>query len=177
MGHPVNWFEIEGPDGKALSSFYKKVFSWKVSSGAGGMTMVTAEPGGIAGGIVPSRDGSAAVRVYVSVADIDAHLAKVEKAGGKRVMDKMELPEGWGWIGMFLDPAGNQVGLWQPGAMTAPQPEPVAEKKPAAKKKAAAKKPAAKKAAPAKVVAKAKPAKAKAAAKAKPAKKAKRGKR
>lgn len=177
MAHPVNWFEIDGADGKALAAFYKKVFGWKMSAGGGGMMMVSSEPGGIPGGIATSMDGTSRVQIYVSVADIDNHLAKIEKAGGKTAMARMELPGGWGFIAGFTDPANNWIGLWQPGAAAAGQA--AAKEEPKAKpgaKKAAAKKPAAKKPA-AKVAPKAKPApKAKAAAK--PAKKAKkRGKR
>lgn len=142
MAHPVNWFQIfTGGDGKALAAFYKKVFGWKTSpSPDGSMEMIAPEADGIPGGIGKSQDGKAGVAVYVSVEDIDTHLKKIAKAGGKGVMPKMPLPGNMGFIAGFLDPAGNWTGLWQPPA------------KAPAKKAAPAKKPAAKKAAPAKKV-------------------------
>src|SRR5689334_23138731 len=123
----------------------------------GTMQMVAAEKGGIAGGVGPSRDGNHNVTVYANVDDIAAHLKRIQDAGGEVAMPPMELPEGMGWIAGFTDPAGNWVGLWQPGKPPAPAKK--AARKPA--KKAAGKK------APAK----------KAPAKKAPAKKKKRGKK
>ena len=168
MAHPVTWFQISGKDGPALEDFYKKIFDWKMSpSPDGTMQMVHPDEGGIAGGVGASRDGNHSVTVYANVDDIAAHLKKIQDAGGEVAMPPMELPEGMGWIAGFMDPAGNWVGLWQPGKQPDAPAKP-AKKKAAAKKsakKAAAKKPpkaakkvakaAAKKAAPAKPAAKA----------------------
>ena len=147
MGHPVNWFMISGPNPQTLSGFYKKIFGWKMSAmPAGGGMMVAKEEGGIDGGIGQSMDGQPRVPIYVGVADIDAHMKKIAKAGGAATMPKMELPAGMGFIAHFMDPDGNHVGLWQPGQVAAP-PKAKAAAKPAPKAKAAAKKPAPKKAA------------------------------
>ena len=170
MGHPVNWFHIQGSDVKALEGFYKRAFGWKMSPGPGGMVFVAADEGGIQGGIAPAMDGQSAVHIYVGVSNIDALLAKIQKAGGALAMPKMDLPDGMGAVAGFADPAGNFVGLWQAGAaMAAAAPKAkAAAKKPAAKKPAAKKRAAkAKPAAKAKVAPKAKPAKKKAAKKAK----------
>jgi predicted enzyme related to lactoylglutathione lyase len=145
VAHPVTWFQISGKDGAALEDFYKKIFDWKMTSSPdGSMQMVDAEEGGIPGGIGPSRDGSHSVTVYANVDDIAAQLKKIQDAGGEIAMPPMELPQGMGWIAGFTDPAGNWVGLWQPGK---PPEAPPKAKKPAkakpkapAKKKAAAKK-------------------------------------
>jgi predicted enzyme related to lactoylglutathione lyase len=157
VAHPVTWFQISGRDGAALEDFYKKIFDWKMTTSPdGSMQMVDAEEGGIPGGIGPSRDGSHSVAVYANVDDIAAHLKKVQDAGGEIAMPPMELPQGMGWIAGFTDPAGNWVGLWQPGKP--PEAPPKAAKKSA--KKAPAKKAVAKKApAPKKAPAKKAPAK------------------
>jgi predicted enzyme related to lactoylglutathione lyase len=135
VAHPVTWFQISGRDGAALEAFYKDIFDWKMSpSPDGTMAMVAAEKGGIPGGVGASRDGNASVSVYANVDDIAAHLKKVQDAGGQVAMPPMELPEGMGWIAGFIDPAGNWVGLWQPG-----KPPPAAKR---ASKRAAKKAPA-----------------------------------
>src|SRR5258708_40084722 len=113
MGNPVNFFQITATDGGPLMSFYKQVFSWKTSSLPDGTMMVASEKGGIAGGVGSSQNGGASVTVYVDVADIGAHLSKVEQAGGTTAMPPMELPGGMGTIAGFKDPAGNWIGLWQ----------------------------------------------------------------
>src|SRR5262249_8289518 len=117
VAHPVTWFQISGKDGSALEAFYREIFDWKMSpSPDGSMQMVSPEKGGIAGGVGASRDGNSNVTVYANVDDIAAHLKKIQDSGGEVAMPPMELPEGMGWIAGFTDPAGNWVGLWQPGA-------------------------------------------------------------
>jgi hypothetical protein len=105
--------------------------------------MVSPEKGGIAGGVGASRDGNHNVTVYANVDDIAAHLKLIQDAGGEVAMPPMELPEGMGWIAGFTDPAGNWVGLWQPGKRPASAKR--AARKPAKKAPAkAARKPAGK---------------------------------
>lgn len=133
MSNPVNWFQISAKDAKPLNSFYKKVFSWKMDKGPMGMQFVAAEKGGIPGGLANSQDGKSSVAIYVNTDNIVKQLAKIEKAGGKTAMPPMPLPEGMGTIAGFLDPAGNWIGLWEPGT------KPAKSKKKSAKKKAAGK--------------------------------------
>jgi len=123
VGHPVNWFQISGPSGAPLQSFYKEVFGWKMQPGGGGVAMIAADkPDGIPGGVGASQDGKASVAVYVSVKNLEQHLGRVESAGGHAAMQPIELPEGMGRIAGFIDPAGNWIGLWQPGkASSAPK--------------------------------------------------------
>ncbi|MBE7480342.1 MAG: VOC family protein [Polyangiaceae bacterium] len=174
MGHPVNWFQVSGSDGKSLQDFYKKIFAWRMSpSPDGSMMMVAKEEGGIEGGISKSMDGQSGVTFFVSVADIDAHLKKIAKAGGTIAMPKLKLDAGMGFIAGFRDPAGNWIGLWQAGKAPAPKKAAKAAPKatPPAKAKAAPKTtPAAKVKAPPKTTP---AAKAKAAPKTTPAAKVK----
>lgn len=120
MANPVSFFQIQGGDAKGLTAFYKKVFGWKMAPAkdSGGMMMVAAETGGIAGGIGASMDGNKSVSVYVSVTDLERNLAKIKAAGGQPAMDPFELPGGMGRIAGFIDPVGNWIGLWDPGQPT-----------------------------------------------------------
>jgi hypothetical protein len=117
MSHPVTWFQISGSSGKKLQTFYAKVFGWNMTPGpaSGDIMFVEREADGIPGGIVSSVDGSPSVAIYVHTDDIRAQLAKAERAGGKQVMDPMQLPNDMGTIAGFVDPAGNWIGLWSPG--------------------------------------------------------------
>ncbi len=126
MAHPVTWFQIAGPDDRALVRFYEKLFGWRTQSTPGevGYHMVAPEAGGIAGGIGASRDGNASVSVYVDVDDLERTLKKIEAAGGKTALEPMDLPQGMGRIAGFYDPAGNWVGLWQPGKPAEVQAKP-----------------------------------------------------
>lgn len=143
MSHPVNWFQIGGPNGKDLQRFYKTVFGWKMQPNPGptDMMMVAPEKGGVPGGIGTSQNHMPSVAVYVSVSDIDAAFGKIHESGGRVAMPKMDLPGGMGTIAGFTDPAGNWIGLWAPGkGGAAPKRTAAAAKKKsgAAKKKAVA---------------------------------------
>ena len=49
---------------------------------------------------------------YVDVEDIDAAMARIVEAGGKVVVARQEVP-GMGAFGLFEDPEGRVLGVWQ----------------------------------------------------------------
>jgi len=114
--NPVLWFEVIGKDGKALRSFYSKLFDWKVQEAdpAGGFDYGTVNPddGGIGGGIGTSPDGSSGFATfYVEVDDLDSVLAKAEKLGGKTVMPATEIPGMNLKFAYLTDPEGHVIGI------------------------------------------------------------------
>ena len=118
MGSPVMHFEIGGPDGPALQQFYRDLFGWKVdvqSAEMGNYGLVSANEGGIGGGLLPTTDGMPVrsyVTFYVQVDDIQVALDKLAGMGGNPIMPPMEIAPGMGHIAMFADPAGNSIGLY-----------------------------------------------------------------
>ena len=114
--NPVLWFEVVGKDGKALRSFYSKLFDWKVQQAEpeGGFDygMVHADNGGIGGGIGTTPDGSSGFATfYVEVDDLDSVLAKAEKLGGKTVMPATEIPGMNLTFAYLSDPEGHVIGI------------------------------------------------------------------
>lgn len=114
--NPVLWFEVMGKDGKALRSFYSKLFGWKIEAAdpASGFDygMVTANDGGVGGGIGSSPDGSSGFATfYVEVEDLDKVLAQAEKLGGKTVMPATDIPGMNLKFAYFTDPEGHVIGL------------------------------------------------------------------
>jgi hypothetical protein len=105
---------------------------------------------------------------YVQVDSVKATIAKAVKAGATAMLPFQEIGE-MGAIGIFSDPQGCAIGVWEAKAGAVPPPA-AEEKAPAAKK--AAKKAPAKAAVPAKKAAKASAAKKAPAKAAAPAKKA-----
>jgi len=165
MPNPFAHVELNTDDVKKAKKFYQAVFAWKLNDMPDmGYTMIDVS-GGVGGGMQKkqSADAPSAWLPYVHVDDVKATIAKAAKAGATILLPFQEIGE-MGAIGIFVDPAGATLGLWEE-KQGAAQPPP-AEEKPARKtaKKAPAKKAAAK-AAPA--PAKKAPAK-KAAAKAAP---------
>jgi predicted enzyme related to lactoylglutathione lyase len=107
-------FEIVGKDGKALQAYYSALFGWKLNTdNPGGYGMTSPEATGPIVGIGSTPDGSAGhVTGYVTVADIDATLARAVALGGKVIMPKF-LPGGGATIALVADPEGHVVGLTQ----------------------------------------------------------------
>lgn len=148
MSHAINWFQISGPNGHALQKFYTQAFGWalqNIPGDNGDLKMVPAGKDGIAGGIGTSHNKQPSVAVYISVGDIDAQFAKIQRAGGRMVMPKTELSGNMGHVAGFTDPAGNWIGLWMaPADGAAPKaPKASAKKAGSARKKTASKKKAA----------------------------------
>ena len=118
MGNPVVHFEIAGPDGPALRQFYGDLFGWEIQVQGEEMHnygLVSANEGGIGGGLFPTAEGTPArsyVTFYVQVDNIQAALDRAAGMGGKAIVPPMEIAPGMGSIAMFEDPAGNTLGLY-----------------------------------------------------------------
>ena len=111
--HKIVHWELMGPDAGALNSFYHELFGWKSEEvpGFGGYSMVAEDDSGLSGAIGAGNEHMPAYQtMYIEVASVDEHLAKVEASGGSTVMPRTIVP-GMVTFGMFHDPAGNLVGL------------------------------------------------------------------
>ncbi len=159
MANPFAHIELNTNDLPKAKKFYRALFDWKLAD----MPMVPYTMidvgGGTGGGMQtkPLPEAPTAWLPYVQVDDVKKTLKKAEKAGAAIVMEYTPI-DAMGAIGVFIDPAGAMLGLWEMGAAatTSAAEKPAQAKKAAAKparaKKAAAK-PLARKKAPAKPVA------------------------
>ncbi len=110
--------ELSTPDVAGSKKFYKSLFEWKVEGlgkafadysmiqvgkGTGGGMMQAPTPG-VPGAWLP----------YVEVADVRKTIAKARKLGAQVRVDYMEIPGGMGAFGVFIDPMGAALGVWQP---------------------------------------------------------------
>ena len=115
MKPAVQHFEINANDYKKAQDFYRSVFDWDINEHEG-MSYALVEPGrdkSIGGGIGPVQAGQQpSVTFYITVDDIDAYLAKVEKAGGKTVLPQTPIPN-VGACALFSDLDGNVLGLYK----------------------------------------------------------------
>ena len=101
------------------SEFYAKLFDWQMEQNASASYMK------LAGGNGPSAGWFRADLVqspgpvaYLPVDDLEAKLAEVEEAGGRILVRTLPFAGG-GEIGLFADPDGNVLGLWQRKGATA----------------------------------------------------------
>ncbi|HUS15574.1 MAG TPA: VOC family protein, partial [Chloroflexia bacterium] len=110
--------EIPGADNQALGAFYQNTFGWNVNLDATFNYLQFSTGGETNGAFVPNSGdmwagtGPNSPIFYLGTDDIAGDLAKVEAAGCRLLVPKMEIP-GVGWMGMFVDPAGNHVGLFE----------------------------------------------------------------
>jgi hypothetical protein len=107
-------FEIVGKDGPALQRYYADLFGWALdTSHPGGYGMTDPSATGLIVGIGATPDGSAGhVTGYVTVADIDATLAKATDLGGRVIMPKFS-PDGNAQLALVADPEGHVLGITQ----------------------------------------------------------------
>jgi predicted enzyme related to lactoylglutathione lyase len=169
MPNPFAHVELSTDDIKKAKKFYQAVFGWKLNDlPAMEYTMIDVG-GGVGGGMQKLKmPGQVPAWLpYVLVDDVKATMAKATKGGATAILPFQEIGD-MGAIGIFSDPSGAPLGLWEAGKGAAPPPPPVEKAAAPAKKKAPAKKAAAPEPAPAKKA----PAKAASPAKKAPAKKA-----
>ena len=127
MDNTIVHFEIPADNIEELSKFYSSLFNWKIiHSPVEGMdywvihTVPTDEKGmlqrpGVNGGMFPRAPEQKGINPvnYITVENIDEHMEKVTKLGGKILMPKQQVPT-VGYIALATDPEGNQFGLLQP---------------------------------------------------------------
>jgi uncharacterized protein len=114
MSGKVVHFEIPIDDPDRAVTFYGQAFGWGLDRW-GPMeywTTAAGEGEGIGGALTRRSAESPAITFYISVDDIDAALDAVERAGGRRLTDRMPIPT-VGWSALFEDTEGNRLGLFQ----------------------------------------------------------------
>ncbi len=115
MSNPFVHVELQTNDVDKAKAFYQKLFEWalekeptmdytmiKVGSGTGGGMMKNPVPN------APSQ-----WLPYVGVEDIAASLKKAESLGAKICLGVTDVG-GHGLMGVFIDPTGATLALWQP---------------------------------------------------------------
>ena len=110
--------ELNTDDVAAAKKFYKSVFKWKLADQktGPGMTYTLIDVGkGTPGGMQkkPMADAPTAWLPYVQVDDVKKTMAKAGQAGAHVVVDYMPIP-GTGALGIFIDPTGAALGVWEP---------------------------------------------------------------
>ena len=117
-------FEIPVDNPERAQKFYKDIFGWKIDKWEGSMPYwmvrtvevdekkMPKEVGAINGGLMQRQQKGEGPVVFVNVKNVDAYVKKIEKAGGKVVVPKMDVG-GMGFYARIQDTEGNIIGLWQ----------------------------------------------------------------
>jgi uncharacterized protein len=108
------WVDLGVPNVDQASIFYTEVLNWTVPPGSpegGGYAVATLDGHNVAG-LGPSQGGPARWTVYLAADDVDATASKVTSAGGRIVMEPMDVMDA-GRMAVAVDPVGASFGLWQ----------------------------------------------------------------
>ncbi len=106
--------EFHVKDPKKVEKFYGSLFGWKFQEVPGMNYSLFEAPGGLPGGVGGLEPGhwETGIINYIAVPSVDDYVKRIENAGGKILMPKLEVP-GQGWFALFQDPAGTRMALWQ----------------------------------------------------------------
>lgn len=122
----VGWFEMPVANMERAMKFYEAVFEVKIERHQmGELDMgwfpTTQEGSGAMGSLVcmpefykPSQEG-ALVYFTAHSGDLNNELGRVEAAGGKVMMPKKLIAEGFGYMAVFEDTEGNRVAMHSHG--------------------------------------------------------------
>ncbi len=115
--------ELSTDDLAKAKKFYKSVFDWNLADlPEMGYTMINVGSG-TGGGMTKKQmpEQPTAWLPYVQVDDVKKTIAKAAKGGARVVVAYQDIGN-MGAIGVFVDPSGAALGVWQAGASAAPPP-------------------------------------------------------
>ncbi|HVS00671.1 MAG TPA: VOC family protein [Thermoanaerobaculia bacterium] len=106
----ISYFEIAGSSSEKLAEFYGEVFGWKAAPGPFPQYVALGEDSGagLPGGF--RQEERSEVVLYIKVADLQATLDEVVRAGGKVLIPPTLVP-GVVHFALFEDPCGNRTGI------------------------------------------------------------------
>ena len=112
------WFEIPAADFERATKFYETIFATALrreSYDGKGMGVFPYEQPGISGCVMEApklAGGESGTVVYLNCdGQLDAVAGRVEKAGGKLLTPKIQLPGDMGAFFHMRDSEGNRIGL------------------------------------------------------------------
>lgn len=114
-----SWVDMGARDLNSVTRFYTQLFGWETADQgeeAGHYTIVSKQGKQVAA-LSPMQEGGGPPHwaTYFNVADADETARRVEQAGGKVLMDPMDVMDA-GRMAVFADPTGAVFSIWQPGS-------------------------------------------------------------
>jgi predicted enzyme related to lactoylglutathione lyase len=110
----ICYLEIPSMTAESSAEFYSSIFGWKVRQRGDG-NLAFDDTGGVSGTWVKEADRTPdeRTRTYIMVDDISVTLKQIEAAGGRITTPRKEIGPGMGAFAAFLDPVGNEFGLYE----------------------------------------------------------------
>ena len=110
----ICYLEIPSQTAESSAEFYSSIFGWKVRQRGDG-NLAFDDTGGVRGTWVKESDRTPdeRTRTYIMVDDITETLKQIETAGGRVTTPRKEIGPGMGAFAAFVDPVGNEFGLYE----------------------------------------------------------------
>jgi predicted enzyme related to lactoylglutathione lyase len=105
--------ELRSDEPEKTKAFYRTVFGWKFQEvpGMGYAMIETPSPPG--GGLRKTDRGEhAGILNFIRVASVEGTSHAIEKAGGKILVPKTDVPS-WGTFSVFQAPGGVVQAIWE----------------------------------------------------------------
>lgn len=107
MSARIAHFEIQGPEDGRIAAFYGQLLDWPTSPRGPGYALIDGDAAGIGGAISDAPEQR--VVLGVTVADLEATVARVTELGGEVLMPPTD--NGWVTKALVADPSGNHLSL------------------------------------------------------------------
>ncbi|MFG6447530.1 VOC family protein [Roseateles sp. BYS180W] len=119
MKSAISWFEIPTLNLPRAQAFYEAMLDCKLRPEAMGPSQGAIFPyegEGVGGALLCGPDaptpGHSGVLIYLDASpSLDAAVQRARAAGAEVLVDRLELPEGLGYIAHLIDLDGNCIGL------------------------------------------------------------------
>lgn len=113
---PIVHIEIPSSDDAQTKAFYRELCGWEAQDIPMGpdFTYVIFGTGNVpvALSAVGEDMKPGDVILYFHSDDLEADMARAGELGGQVLLPRQDIP-GFGSLGIFMDPTGNQVAFWQ----------------------------------------------------------------
>ncbi|MDQ6636077.1 MAG: VOC family protein [Gemmatimonadota bacterium] len=110
----ICYLEIPANRPEDSADFYGAIFGWKVRKRGDG-ELAFDDTGGVSGTWVKESDRTPdeRTRTYIMVDDIADALKRIEAKGGRVATPRTAIGSGMGAFAVFVDPVGNEFGLYE----------------------------------------------------------------
>ena len=110
----ICYLEIPANRAEDSARFYSDIFGWKVRERGDG-NLAFDDSGAVSGTWVKEADRTPdeRTRVYIMVDSIAAVVEQIANAGGRITTPRTEIGPGMGAFAAFVDPVGNEFGLYE----------------------------------------------------------------
>jgi predicted enzyme related to lactoylglutathione lyase len=110
----ICYLEIPADKAEDAAAFYSTLFGWKVRERGDG-NLAFEDSGSVSGTWVKAEDRTPdeRTRIYLMVDSITEVLSAIQEKGGRVLTPRTEIGPGLGAFAAFLDPVGNEFGLYE----------------------------------------------------------------